>query len=91
MIFLSGQILFLFQIRFTFRTTTQKRDFFVLPTLEAWELILILSAGKETGTGMTYKVRLPDRDTPKYKYTCNYKSLLQGKREEYLVPFLKLN
>ena len=91
MIFLSGQILFLFQIRFTFRTTTQKRDFFVLPTLEAWELILILSAGKEPGTGMTYKVRLPDRDTPNYKYTCNYKSLLQGKREEDLVPFLKLN
>lgn len=63
-----------------------KKKTFALPThLEAWELVLLLLAGDDERTGMTYKVYFPDREL-----SCNYKSLLKGKKEDDLVPFLQL-
>ncbi|AIL13168.1 hypothetical protein IM40_06115 [Candidatus Paracaedimonas acanthamoebae] len=63
-----------------------KKTFALPARLEAWELILLLLAGDDPHTGMTYKVFFPGQDL-----SCNYKSLLKGKKEEDLFPFLLLD
>lgn len=68
------------------RKKNEQKTFSLPPRLEAWELILLLLAGDNPTTGMTYKVFFPDRNL-----SCNYKSLLAGKKEQDLVPFLMLD